>query len=186
MEMTVPYMPLTVANTFIELGKSKGGVEHMKLQKLVYYAYGWWLGCYGLNKKRLTNEGPQVWKHGPVFSSLYATLSNFGREPIKELQTIQPFVPANVVKTEDEKPYTLIKWIWGRYGHLDSYTLSDMTHEPDTSWYRTAMKHNFVVPYNLKIDDKYIYEEFTKLLENEQGVKVAGQDINGQEYAQNR
>ena len=170
--MNTQYTPLAIANTFIlfdKTTKSPKGIEHLKIQKLVYFAYGWWLACYGLNNKRLIKEAPQVWKYGPIFSSLYATLRNFGRIPITELQTIQPFATTDLVKKEDANSYKLIKWVWERYGHLNSYTLSDMAHNPNTSWYKTAMQHDFLVPYNFPIDDKYIYQEFEKILENEQG-----------------
>jgi hypothetical protein len=68
--MPRPYRPLALANEFIVMSASRGA-EHMKLQKLVYFAYGWWLTGHS---DRITTEPPQVWKFGPVFESLYHEL----------------------------------------------------------------------------------------------------------------
>jgi uncharacterized phage-associated protein len=51
------------------------GAEHMKLQKLVYYAYGWWLLYHS---EPIMTEPPEVWRHGPVFSSMYHALKHHG------------------------------------------------------------------------------------------------------------
>lgn len=82
--MAVPYASLAIANlaianTLIETHGKTAAIEHMKLQKLVCYAWGWWLASYGLASPRLTVKDPAIWKHGPVFSSLYAVLKVFGR-----------------------------------------------------------------------------------------------------------
>jgi uncharacterized phage-associated protein len=47
----------------------------MKLQKLVYYAYGWWLLYHS---EPIMTEPPEVWRHGPVFSSMYHALKHHG------------------------------------------------------------------------------------------------------------
>jgi len=172
--MAAPYMSLAIANRFIQLGSTQDGVEHMKLQKLVYYAYGWWLASKGLGEKRLATEGPEIWKHGPVFANLYSSLKTFGRMPIKEPQSLDPFSPPTVIDENDKEVQSLIRWIWGRYGHLSGFALSDMTHSPETSWYRTAEENNFFVPFSTKIKDKYIFEEFSKLMLSERGEAFTG------------
>ena len=159
-----PYAPLTVANTFIQrFAQESQGIEHMKLQKLVYCSYGWWLAHYNLNGIRLTTEGPQIWRHGPVFETLYKALKVFGREQIVKPQSANPFSNPLTVD-DDEDVGNLIAWIWGRYGHLSSYALSDMTHKPGTPWHRVATENNFRIAYNTEIPDEYIYEEFTGLM----------------------
>ncbi len=57
------YKPLAFANAFIAKAGASG-VEHMKLQKLTYISYGWWLVYH---EQPIMTEGPQVWKYGPVF-----------------------------------------------------------------------------------------------------------------------
>ena len=78
--MARPYTPLAFANEFI--GRSGGyGVVHMKLQKLVYLCYGWWLVEHD---DSIMSDAPEVWRHGPVFSSLYDILKGQGHAPIRD------------------------------------------------------------------------------------------------------
>ncbi|QIE54163.1 hypothetical protein G5B40_01095 [Pikeienuella piscinae] len=69
--MANAYSPLAVANEFIALGIAEGKpIEHMKAQKLVHFAHGFSLA----RDTPILNECPQVWKFGPVFSTLYQDL----------------------------------------------------------------------------------------------------------------
>lgn len=175
--MPVPYSPLAIANTFISEFGRDNGIEHMKLQKLVYCSYGWWLAVRGLNGDRLTTEGPEIWRHGPVFYSLYHVMKIYGRKPIHEAQSVGPFVQPDRIDDEDHEVLSLVRWIWGRYGHLSSFALSDMTHKPGTPWHRVAQERNFRVPFNTEIPDEYIHQEFSNLL-TENRAPEAGTDNN--------
>ena len=166
--MPAPFTPLAVANCFLEKFGADADIEHMKLQKLVYCAYGWWLAARGQKKPRLTSEAPEVWRYGPVFDSLYHCLKIFGRDPIKTPQSINPFQDAeNIPEDATDKDATdarkLIDWIWERYGHLSSLELSAMTHEAGSPWHKVATENKFRVPFNTPVPDQYIFEEFTKL-----------------------
>ncbi len=90
---SVLYTALAIANNFVEQFGRDDGIEHMKLQKLVYCSYGWWLAAKGLEDERLTLERPEVWRYGPVFAGLYSALRNFGRRPIREPKSMHPFRP---------------------------------------------------------------------------------------------
>jgi len=46
--MPAPYSPIAIANNFVEQFGGVTGIEHMKLQKLVYCSYGWMLALNGL------------------------------------------------------------------------------------------------------------------------------------------
>jgi uncharacterized phage-associated protein len=153
-----PYSPLAVANWFIE-HRGLHVMDHMKLQKLVYCAHGWWLIS---RPGSLLNERPQVWKYGPVFRSLYAVLKPFGSTPITDMQARSPFERPQLV-TNDEETVQLLTWILTRYGHLSALALSDMTHKQNTAWYRLSRDHDFVVPNGLEIPDDYIRAEFNQI-----------------------
>jgi uncharacterized phage-associated protein len=172
--MAVPYTPLAIANSFIDGFGRSDGIEHMKLQKLVYCSYGWWLSGHGLEGSRLTDEGPQIWKHGPVFDSMYHILKVFGREPIKAPQSENPFGAPELVDADDESVNSLIRWIWGRYGHLSSFALSDMTHRPGSPWHRVATENNFRIAFNTDIPDQYILEEYQRLNDGEPSRMATG------------
>ena len=162
--MAIPYTPLAIANNFLEQFGKPSGIEHMKLQKLVYCSYGWWLSVNGLEAKRLTSEGPEVWRHGPVFDSLYHAFKMFGHKPIMEPQSSNPFEKPENVDEDDKDTRNLISWIWGRYGHLSSFALSDMTHKDGSPWHQIASENDFKVALNTEIPNEYIFKEFTRIL----------------------
>jgi uncharacterized phage-associated protein len=159
------YTPLIIANTFIDRYGATEGITHMKLQKLVYCAHGWWLV---FQDNRVVNEKPQVWKFGPVFNSMYHTLSLHGNEPIKKTRSESPFSSPKIVPTDpDENVSRLIDWIWDRYGHLSGTALSDLTHKPGSAWYKLAKPYNFKPPFDLSIPDEEVKAEFTKIYKEE-------------------
>lgn len=176
--MPAPYNPVAIANNFLEQFGSQDGIEHMKLQKLVYCSYGWWLAAKGMNAPRLTTDGPQIWKHGPVFEDVYHVFKVFGRQGISETKSSNPFTEPENVDHDDTETRGLIGWIFERYGHLSSFDLSDMTHKPGTPWHRVAEENNFRVPFNTPIPDQYIYEEFTALMNGSKASadKLVGND----------
>lgn len=80
--MPRPYRPMAFGNEFIVRAYATG-IDHMKLQKLTYVAYGWWLAYQDIP---VLNEQPQVWKLGPVFNSMYFALNHFGSRLISTCQ----------------------------------------------------------------------------------------------------
>gem|GEM_PF-870515 len=160
--MPTPYTPLAVANYFLESFANGEGIEHMKLQKLVYLAHGWWLTRHPAEP--LVTERPKVWRYGPAFASLYQVLQVFGRAPIFKPQSVGPFEEPDMVDRGDETVIQLLDWIWSRYGHLSSFDLSDLTHRDGTSWRRIAREHGYSVPAGLEIPDHYIAQEFESAL----------------------
>ena len=129
----------------------------MKLQKLDYYAYGWWLAYHD---DPLLSEGPEVWKFGPVFGGLYRALARFGANPITEPQRAIPVGSAPII--EDEEVIAFADWIWERYGDLSSFELSDRTHRAGTPWQREAERKGYRVERHHKIPDSLIREYFKK------------------------
>ncbi len=165
--MPRPYTPLAAANYFISSFGKESGIEHMKLQKLAYNSYGWWIATF--KDDPLLNERPQVWKFGPVFNSLYHVLKPWGRLPILVPVSPSPFGSPPSIDDDDDITKELLNWVWNRYGHLSGFALSDMTHRKGTSWQRTAKEHNFSVPSGFEIPDDYIAEEFQRIQDEEFG-----------------
>jgi uncharacterized phage-associated protein len=159
--MDMPYPPLQVAN---ELLQAHGDVSHMKLQKLLYYANGWWLATEG---QPLLNEDPEVWRYGPVFRWLYSALSRFGHSSIGGPIPPGPFAAgaqANLVGEPDEgRVRNLLNWIWVEHGQKSAAQLSEETHAPGTPWRIIAEKHGFHVPLNTPIPREMDWDYFAKL-----------------------
>lgn len=164
--MSRPYAPLALANQFIKLASADHGpgAEHMKLQKLVYCAHGWWLV---FQDTPIVSEEPEVWRHGPVFDSLYHVLKPFGHRPIATVQSPGPFEEAPLINDADADAHSVVKWTWRRYGQLSSFDLSAMTHKVDTPWHRVAKAHNFRVPRHTPIPADYIRDEFQAIYQKE-------------------
>lgn len=122
-----------IAQAFLQQADQQGcSISPMKLQKLVYYAHGWYLGITG---EPLLNEAVEAWKYGPVIPSLYHAYKQFAGNPI--------VLPATVLQmpltfTEDVR--ALIDKIWQEYGHIDARKLSDMTHIPRGPWAMTIQQ----------------------------------------------
>jgi uncharacterized phage-associated protein len=158
------YTPLALANTFIDRHGHNAGIGHMKLQKLCYYAYGWWLASH--NDPLLT-DAPEVWQYGPVFGTLYKALRGLGGEPI--LRPVPDLLSASSVfsdqplsapKINDEEVLSFIDAIWGMYGQYTAVELSNMTHRKGTPWQTEAEKNNYSVPKHYQIPDDVIKNYF--------------------------
>ena len=78
-----------VANYFL----SKKSMSPKKLQKIVYYAYGWTLALLNEDIKaldnRLFNEPIEAWVHGPVVPELYTKYKARGWEDIDKINDNQ-------------------------------------------------------------------------------------------------
>jgi uncharacterized phage-associated protein len=170
--MAKPYTPLAFANEFI-LKSAPAGVEHMKLQKLVYIAYGWWLSVYD---EPVLNEAPEVWKHGPVFQSLYHMLKEHGRTPICHPQSSSFNRSPDRVDDNDDEVLSLIDWVWSKYRHLSSFALSDLTHEKGSPWQKTVEQFGYRVPFNTEISLELIKEHYRKLARELTGEAVGSAD----------
>ena len=137
--------PLSVMNAFIARA-GRDGITHMKLQKLAYLAYGWWLA---FKEEPLTGEAPAIWPYGPLFESAYHVLKAFGGRPIAHPQAA-PFKSPEIADGEDARAF--IDWIWARYGHRDDHALSDVAHRPGSPWALEAARHDFRVKVGTTID----------------------------------
>ena len=74
---------ITVANFFVRKGieEQDSGMTPMKVLKLSYIAYGWYLALYD---SQLFNEPIQAWQYGPVIPSVYRAFKEYGNGRITE------------------------------------------------------------------------------------------------------
>lgn len=161
------YHPIAIANTFITRHAQESGLEHMKLQKLAFYCRGWWLALKG-REDNIVDAKPEVWRYGPVFSSMYNAFAKYRAEPIKTVEKLSPFSAPPIITNNDDA-IQMIDWVWNRYGPLSSLELSRKTHEPGTPWHVLAERYNYQVPRHLEIDDD-IMESYFKSLAQEEGI----------------
>ena len=132
------YTPQHIANYFLDRADDEYlGISQMKLQKLVYIAYGWNLA---VNGTRLFHESIEAWDHGPVIPSLYHEFKHFKSDPIDEwatqfdLDTFEEIEP--VIDEDDLDTNIILDYVWESYKKYSSAALRRKTHEADTPWSR--------------------------------------------------
>lgn len=74
------FTPQSIANTILLLSyRDKTPVTCLKLVKLVYFVYAWYLAA---TAKRIFNDPIEAWDYGPVVPAIYHEFKEFGRQPI--------------------------------------------------------------------------------------------------------
>jgi uncharacterized phage-associated protein len=161
----MPYKPVEIANEFLRLPGAIGYITQMQLQKLTYIAHGWNLA---INGEPLTDVEPKAWTYGPVYPSLYEHTKYYGREPIKREITSgdrtvyrffgtgnpenEPAYRANLSRRERE----VIENVWRRYGHVSGTKLSELTHQPDSPWFKAYQREQGSALSSKEIRDHYL------------------------------
>lgn len=145
------YTPTTIANYFILRKSHLGRLTPMKILKLTYLSYAWYLAL--TDGKPLFREQPQAWKFGPVFPTLYKSMKLYGSTEI-----YSP-LPNNVEETLSESDVKFLERIWEIYGKFTGVELSALTHKPDTPWSRTYKEG-----CNITIEDSLILDHYKKQL----------------------
>lgn len=110
-----------VANCFLYLDKMNEGegISNLKLQKLVYYAQGFYSAIYS---EPLFNGEIEAWVHGPVVPELYHHYKTCGSASIPLSAS---FDPENLGAQEFE----LIEEVFDIFGQFSAWKLRNMTHE---------------------------------------------------------
>lgn len=160
------YKTVEIANFFIHKGiESKEPISPIKLQKLLYFAYGWY---YAIHNKKLFNENIEAWKFGPVINSIYHKTKKYGNAGIKtlieeisdgfEIKTSTPIVPAS-----DTVTISFLNDVWKVYGVFTPIQLANLSHDQKGPWYKIAASHDFILPLSQSIDDDSIKTYFNSL-----------------------
>lgn len=110
-----------VAKCFLYLDDSNegDGISNLKLQKLVYYAQGFFSALY---ERPLFENQICAWAHGPVIVDLYHEYKPFGRGRIP---TPSDFKTSSLTQDELE----LIEEVFEVFGQFSAWKLRTMTHE---------------------------------------------------------
>lgn len=115
---------LDIANYFIIRAneKAENDLTNLKLQKILYFAQGTYLGKMGANTP-LFAEPIEAWKLGPVVRDVYNTFSVCGASPITLLDIPDSSATLPVaIQNELSK-------IWDEYGKFSASYLVDLTHK---------------------------------------------------------
>jgi uncharacterized phage-associated protein len=178
----MPYPASAIANEFIRLAKkSNRPLSPMKVQKLVYFAHGWYLALTG---EPLINEPVEAWKFGPVIPSLYHILKPYGSTDIAEPLTDDPFhvfvddevheysIDDGYNPDENAHAKKIVKRIWDVYGGFNAVQLSNLTHNEDAPWSQTLDKDK----KHTVIDQDLIKQYFSRVLQRNRERQQAAQN----------
>ncbi len=174
------YSPGAVANYFLEKAwSSSQQITPMHLQKLTYFASGWYMALHDNEKtiKPLINEPLQAWEYGPVCSSIYHEFKGFGSNPIAKNYLMKELVVSDDLQNVEIKTMTipkdhkeireLLNSVWDRYASSSASNLSAMTHFNDkhNPW-RLAQEEskNEGIVRGKEISNSHIKKYFKKLL----------------------
>ena len=114
-------------NQIVDYLLTKASMSPKKLQKLLYYSYGWTLAL--LNDKvddlhfKLFEEKIEAWVHGPVIPSVYRTFKSRIWEDIPRRNGNTTEFPPEVADILDQ--------VWQVYGSYNGNQLENMTHKED-------------------------------------------------------
>ena len=172
------YDAKAIANYFLQRAEDhpETPLSPMKLQKLVYYAHGWWLA---LTDQPLINEQVEAWKFGPVIPSLYRAFRRYGNAPITDYARSSVdrgsvagdgfYEPEWSIPAIDDRPEDaarvrqVLDRIWEIYGKYTAIQLSNATHQPGTPWHQVYTEYQGDLPRGTDIPADTIKRHFRSL-----------------------
>lgn len=153
-----PYTASHVANYFLaQAKKERRNLSHLKLQKLVYIAYGW---CWEILGRRLFKDRIEAWRYGPVVPDLYHEFKHCGWQPIRQWSAHYDFDNREFIIPEiqlDGRVAGVLHKVWEAYKPFSARQLRNMTHSDGTPWSET-----YEPDKNLKIGDEKIKRHFAE------------------------
>ena len=114
-----------VANFFLNIVDRDSGstITPLKLQKILYYAQGYYLA---INDEELFAEDFQAWAHGPANPDIYDKYKSYGFDSIDAPDISE-------VPTFNEDLINFLYSIWNTFGIYDAKYLEDLTHK-ESPW----------------------------------------------------
>lgn len=138
---------------------SKDNLTPKKLQKLVYYAYAWFIALNNENADEITNvlfdEQPEAWIHGPVFPSLYDRYKGYNWNEIEKKEIDSSKL------NKDLKAF--LNDVWIKFGKFSADELEYMTHQEEP-WAKARNNICHTMRSNEKISKKDIFNYYNGLI----------------------
>jgi len=131
-------------------------ITNLKLQKLLYYAQGYYLAFYN---ELLFDDEIQAWAHGPVVPSVYHEYKHFRWKPINQ-EVTEP-------KIEKKRIVDLLDLIIETFLPMDAYKLELMTHR-ESPWLNARGDLPKDAFCQSTINTRDMKDYFTKLMSDEQ------------------
>lgn len=135
-EGAAPYEVGAVANFMIGRAlRQRRPLTHLKLQKLVFLAYGFYRALTG---ERLFRERIEAWPYGPIVPELYHEFKRFANRPIdrwsSNFEYDQNAFSTPLVADSDDSALLALNTIWNEYGTDPLSQLVALTQRQGTPW----------------------------------------------------
>lgn len=131
-----------------------------KLQKLVYYAYAWFIALNNDSAEHIDNvlftEQPQAWVHGPVFPSLFREYRELGWHEIPRID--------DKIVFENDDVQALLDAIWDKFGKYSADQLEAMTHS-EQPWVEARKGYKLLDASDKTLNLKTIFAYYNGLLQ---------------------
>ena len=109
-----------IADWFLAKAQSTGvDLKHMKLQRLVYFAYGWYCAFHG--DSALFQEEIYAWRRGVAVKALYEKYGHCGDGAIIPEGLKSPSLDENVSE--------ILESVWKTYAHISEGVLARVIRE---------------------------------------------------------
>lgn len=136
-----------VARAASDVNKGGDFLTQLKLQKLLYYAQGFYMAFN--NGQKLFKDSIIHMQYGPVVKSLVNVLKGYSNRPIEKLDYEIP--------SFDDDTLAILNLVYNKLGQFSAYKLVELTHSEEP-WQNT--KQGQIIPA-VEIY-KYIKEHYTK------------------------
>jgi len=139
---------------------SKSEMTPKKLQKLLYYAYSWYLTLQNESsdnlENRLFDEEFEAWVHGPVIYKVYNQYRDRGYKPIEQFN--------GEVPKFDEDTEDILEQVWEVYGKYNGNELETITHQ-EAPWLNARKGYQPLDRCTEVIKDKDIFEYYIQRIQ---------------------
>lgn len=116
-KMAANYLVYIMKDAFDDL-------TNMKINKLLYFAQGYYLKKYGVP---LFDDVIEAWEHGPVVAEVYAAYKKYGDKPITEYD-------AGAIAEVKPEAEDILYGVARKYGRYTASALRNMTHVVGSPW----------------------------------------------------
>lgn len=136
------YRAKVIANYFIKKSKLQNSpITHLKLQKLVYIAHGWYLA---LTSNSLIVEPIERYEHGLIISSIFEEFISYGNSPIEDFAKVS--IDSSIIC--DDYLIRFLNRVWDVFGNYSAVELAAMCHYSDSPYY--ISKDRFVNNHQIR------------------------------------
>lgn len=154
-----------IANFVLDDAAERGvKITNLALQKLLYFAHGWF---YAMYEQPLIKNKFEAWQHGPVQRIIYDQFKSYKDQPIGDVRAtyIDPANGEAKYKRPELEPEhaDLIRIVLEKYARYTAGQLVSLTHVEDGPWEYVWQQAEEVVFPGMKIPDALILDHFKRI-----------------------